>query len=222
MRDSEKYAAKFWTEIANHYNQAVIQGRSDIAVVLSLKNQEAILRMGDRKSIARELDGLQSGNIAATTLANEKPPEGTFPLIVIMDEGMSDMRIDFLYSVKPEAPPISYGQRVYRASRERTEVEYLRAIKRGVTDPVVLVDTRNQDERKERIEAKRPMPENMEVAHTTITIGTRRDVAAEVGKLSRGAAEWIMEGPLPDNPFTVVVIGNGTAEVFNEPIPVAG
>jgi hypothetical protein len=117
---------------------------------------------------------------------------------------------------------MTYGQRVYRACREQAEVEYLRAIKREVIDPVILVDTRGQEERYQRLASQREMPEGFEMAHVLITIGTRSQIADEVGPLSRAAAKDILSGPHPKYPFTVVILGDRSAEVFDEEEPVPG
>jgi alkanesulfonate monooxygenase SsuD/methylene tetrahydromethanopterin reductase-like flavin-dependent oxidoreductase (luciferase family) len=87
------------------------------------------------------------------------------------------------------SPANTYGQRVYHACRERSEIEYLQARKRHVADPVILLDTRNQDERRERLARQREFPENMEMAHLAVVVGSRQQIAQQLANISQAAAE---------------------------------
>lgn len=118
-------------------------------------------------------------------------------------------------------PDDSFGHRVHRSVRERAEMHYIKAVRAGTLQPVILVDTRNQAERKVRAEAKHDLPEELPMVHTEITIGSRSQIARLVEPMSRKAAEDIARLN-PERPFTVVVIadqGKLTVQIFDEPAP---
>ena len=116
----------------------------------------------------------------------------------------------------------TFGQRVYRSVRERAETEYIKAVEQGIVQPVILVDARDQDDRRARAEARDELPNELPLVHVGITIGPRAQIAAELVSVSRKAAEDLANSYKPGRPFTVVVISKtdrGHVEIFDEPDP---
>jgi hypothetical protein len=116
----------------------------------------------------------------------------------------------------------TFGHRVFRSYREHAEMLYLKAIKAGNPQPVILMDARDQEGRRARAEAKQDLPEHLPVVHAGIMVGSRAQIAREVAKVIGKDAEEIADGYNPLRPFTVVVItedGPLRVEVFDEPAP---
>jgi hypothetical protein len=148
---------------------------------------------------------------AGKMLAEQGDPRGKYPVVVATDTG-----VEFFMGE-------TWGWRIFRSCRERAEVEFLRARKRGITDPAILINTRGQEERKRRMEGQRQFPEGWEMAHATFAVGSRPRIAGRLSAISRGAAEFVAGGPPPQLPFTVVVVGDqNLVEVFNQAEPEAG
>lgn len=117
---------------------------------------------------------------------------------------------------------MSYGRRILRSCMERAEVDYLKARRTAFIEPVILIDARNQEERRRRI-APASDPDGLPMAHVAIKIASRSMIAREVGALSAPAGAAIAAED-PKSPFTVVVLtegpdGRGIVEVFDMPEP---
>ena len=59
----------------------------------------------------------------------------------------------------------------------------------------------------------------MPKVHTTITIGSRSQIAENLASISQRESQVIADGPDPDAPFTVVVLTDGAVEVFDRAEP---
>lgn len=116
-------------------------------------------------------------------------------------------------------PMLSFAERVFRSGTERIEVEYLDAVRRGLADPVITLDTRNQAERVARAEARGVPTDGLPKVQLTIKIGTREQAVQEVEGLDASAAETVGRGADPDYPFTVVVITDWRVAVFHRKAP---
>lgn len=181
----------------------------DPAIIVDARRDVARILGGDQAAMARELAGEFPDQ--ADRLLRWRGLDGTYPAVAITGEGAVLCLGE------------SWGRQVYHGFREQAEVAYLRARRRGLNDPVILVDTRNQAERHRRVARERALPEGFRMGHATVTLGSRPEIAAGLAPMSRGAAEFVASGPFPERPFTVIVVGDPKSiEVFNEPEPQAG
>jgi hypothetical protein len=152
---------------------------------------------------------------AAEALGRVPDPERPFRVVVITRGGSK--------VVSPPAPAecATFGRRIFRSCRERAEVEYLKAVRRIVLEPVVMIDARGQSERRRKLEDADGGGDDagLPKVHVSITVGGRATIAQELKAISSQAAEDVARGANPDRPFTVVVVTAGRVEIFDNPEP---
>jgi hypothetical protein len=123
MIDAKMILARFMEQIEVKYLRAARQGCTDVAVFVDTTNQddlrqavaaqrgepgtevEAFVGMvvaGDRMAVANQLNGRLPGHEAVQCLADETPPEGQFPVLILMTEGPKRTGIHFFHIPKPE------------------------------------------------------------------------------------------------------------------------
>ena len=106
MTLGERYIRQFTESIEIKYLRAIERGWTDTAIILDVRDQQAqrysagnqrgsdidpsilvgSVASGDRMALVGRLNELFPPNPAIDALANEAPPEGMFPVIVITDE----------------------------------------------------------------------------------------------------------------------------------------
>jgi hypothetical protein len=125
MITAEMILKRFMEQIEVKYLRAVREGWTDIAVYVDTTNQKHLRQVaaaqggkpgteveafvgvtvsGNRMAVAEQLNNRLHGHEAVQCLANETPPEGEFPVLILMTEGPNKTGIYFFHIQKPMLP----------------------------------------------------------------------------------------------------------------------